>query len=235
MKRNTKSQVTLDGFVVRSSKVSPSSSPIKELGMRQATLESLKGVVVVEEMERARVVLERNDVSTELKVDTLQHLLRKTPAKEVLIKTKLGKTVHKLCRAEEGEVAAAAQQVYTSWKNHILSKVNRPYIEVKCDLKTQKLRSSAKQIKNHEEGRSGDRGEQREARGTQDTQQDSVDTIADHLEREVYQVYTRRVDNRYRRTIRSMIFALRHQRDVRKAVVLATLSVEDFVSQHMKT
>lgn len=369
MKRNTKSQVTLDGFVVRSSKVSPSSSPIKELGMRQATLESLKGVVVVEEMERARVVLERNDVSTELKVDTLQHLLRKTPAKEVLIKTKLGKTVHKLCRAEEGEVAAAAQQVYTSWKNHILSKVNRPYIEVKCDLKTQKLRSSAKQMllealqreiegggvehessredevlerkeikqnthkhvhkdegnsvgksaskrprddctlekpvhkskqsieeeegksedrgnhkrskedrhtkkykhkhnlkedeeegkngdrgdykrlkqnshtekyeqkhrKNHEEGRSGDRGEQREARGTQDTQQDSVDTIADHLEREVYQVYTRRVDNRYRRTIRSMIFALRHQRDVRKAVVLATLSVEDFVSQHMKT
>lgn len=362
MKRRGKSQGTLDGFIVRSPKVSPASSPTKkEPGMRQATLESLKGVVVVEEMERAKVVLERTDVSTELKVDTLNHLLRKNPAKEVLVRTKLGKTVHKLCRDEDAEVAAAAQQVYTAWKTHILSKVNRPYIEVKCDLKTQKLRSSAKQMllealqreieagveknseevevlerketkenthkhrhkdgrnstgkptgrrprddntvekpahetkqsiqeeegksedRNHtrseedkltkkyehkqnleeeknedrgdhkrlkrdshtekyeqkhrkkkEEGRSGDRGEQREARDSPDTRRDSVDTIADHLEREVYQVYTRRVDNHYRRTIRSMIFALRHQKDVRKAVVSATLSVEDFVSQHKK-
>ncbi|XP_045115058.1 transcription elongation factor A N-terminal and central domain-containing protein 2-like [Portunus trituberculatus] len=374
MKRRSRCQATLDSFVVRSPRVSPATSPSKkEPGMRQATLESLKGVVVVEEMKRARVVLERTDVSAELKVDTLQHLLRKTPAKEVLVRTKLGKTVHKLCRAEEAEVAAAAQQVYTAWKNHILSKVNRPYIEVKCDLKTQKLRSSAKQMllealqremeggggkvehensgevvildmkktkqnmhkhrhkdegtsvgkssgkrprsdsteeepvihntkqriekkeeksedranhkrskedkatkksehkqnleedgeeekgnsedrenhkrlkrdchtekyeqkhrKNQEEGRSRDRGEQREGRDTPDTQQESVDMIADHLEREVYQVHTRRVDNSYRRTIRSMIFALRHQGDVRKAVVQATLSVQDFVNQHRK-
>ena len=46
--------------------------------------------MIVEEMERARVVLERTDVSPHLKVDTLQHLLQKTPAKEVLVRTKLG-------------------------------------------------------------------------------------------------------------------------------------------------
>ncbi|MPC49598.1 Transcription elongation factor A N-terminal and central domain-containing protein 2 [Portunus trituberculatus] len=341
MKRRSRCQATLDSFVVRSPRVSPATSPSKkEPGMRQATLESLKFV-------------------------SLYPL--------VALFATLGKTVHKLCRAEEAEVAAAAQQVYTAWKNHILSKVNRPYIEVKCDLKTQKLRSSAKQMllealqremeggggkvehensgevvildmkktkqnmhkhrhkdegtsvgkssgkrprsdsteeepvihntkqriekkeeksedranhkrskedkatkksehkqnleedgeeekgnsedrenhkrlkrdchtekyeqkhrKNQEEGRSRDRGEQREGRDTPDTQQESVDMIADHLEREVYQVHTRRVDNSYRRTIRSMIFALRHQGDVRKAVVQATLSVQDFVNQHRK-
>lgn len=50
----------------------------------------MQGVVVVEELERARVVLERSDVGPELKVDTLENLLRKNPAKEVLIKTRLG-------------------------------------------------------------------------------------------------------------------------------------------------
>lgn len=46
--------------------------------------------MVVEELERARIVLERSDVRSELKVDTLENLLKKNPAKEVLIRTRLG-------------------------------------------------------------------------------------------------------------------------------------------------
>lgn len=253
-------------------------------------------------------------------------------------------------------MAAAAQQVYTAWKKHILSKVNRPYIEVKCDLKTQKLRNSARQMlfdalqKGTEEGEAQkshrgqdevedckssrdsdtlkeskerkqnlhkpkqklEKGEQdskgnsthkrpredsdtnndvhkkskqkqevkgeensqgnsthkrpeeesntekyvqkarqkqdeegeRKDEGTRthknlreegDAQHNSVDMLAEHLEQKVYQNSQRRVDNGYRRTIRSLVFALMHQRDVRKAVISATLSVEDFVKQHTKS
>lgn len=49
-----------------------------------------QGVVIIEELERAKIVLERSDTSQELKVDTLRHLKRKRPAKEVLMKTQIG-------------------------------------------------------------------------------------------------------------------------------------------------
>ncbi|KAK4320586.1 hypothetical protein Pmani_008590 [Petrolisthes manimaculis] len=137
----------MDKFVVRLPRNS-TNSPTKKGNrtLKQATLESLKGVVVVEELERARVVLERSDVGSELKVDTLENLLRKNPAKEVLIRTRLGKTIHWLCKCEDKDVAAAAKKVYEAWRSHILSKTNRPTIEVKCDLKTQGFRDTARRM-----------------------------------------------------------------------------------------
>ena len=50
----------------------------------------LQGVVIVEEFERAKVVLERDDTSSDLKVDTLQKIGLKNPSKEILLKTQLG-------------------------------------------------------------------------------------------------------------------------------------------------
>ncbi|KAK3855662.1 hypothetical protein Pcinc_037953 [Petrolisthes cinctipes] len=137
----------MDKFVVRLPRNSPNSPTKKGNGtLKQATLESLKGVVVVEELERARVVLERSDVGSELKVDTLENLLRKNPAKEVLIRTRLGKTIHWLCKCEDRDVAAVAKKVYEAWRSHILSKTNRPSIEVKCDIKTQGFRDTARRM-----------------------------------------------------------------------------------------
>ena len=242
-----------------------------------------------------------------------------------------GKTVHKLCRVKEAEVATLAQQVYTAWKKHILSKVNRPYIEVKCDLKTQKLRNSARrmllealqketereggggnrkdhkgnrgqievedcqsirdserfletketkqsrhepkqkqEVKNYEGKSKGnsthkrqredsdteeyvhntkqkmdeeeeEEGKSEDTRGCKKTREDnshahhdSIEMLAEHLEQKVYQNSQRWVDIGYRRTIRSLVFILIHQKDIRKAVVSATITVEDFVKQYKK-
>ena len=47
----------------------------------------------MEEFERAKVVLERDDTSVDLKISTLKSLQMKNPSKEVLIKTELGKII----------------------------------------------------------------------------------------------------------------------------------------------
>lgn len=46
--------------------------------------------MIIEDLERAKIVLERSDTKEELKIDTLKHLRKKKPAKEVLVKTGLG-------------------------------------------------------------------------------------------------------------------------------------------------
>ncbi|XP_045595469.1 transcription elongation factor A N-terminal and central domain-containing protein 2 [Procambarus clarkii] len=250
----------MDKFVIRKPRNSPSSSPKKKGSyLKQATIESLKGVVVIEELERARVVLERSDTSSELKVDTLQHLKRKRPAKEVLIKTQLGKTVHKLCKSKDADVAEAAKEVYSLWKEHVLSKVNRPLIEVRCDAKTQSFRNTARRMlldalkKSEGEEYSGaqkepqrEKTEKNEGKCTEKTVEnnkkkmcegtsDSIEVLAEYIERDVYQATRRLVSNAYRRTIRKLVFTLRHQCDVRQSVISSTLPVAELVKQHLKS
>ncbi|XP_042204301.1 transcription elongation factor A N-terminal and central domain-containing protein 2-like [Homarus americanus] len=245
----------MDKFVIRKPRSSPSSPSKRGNCLKQATLESLKGVVIIEELERAKVVLERSDTSIELKVDTLQHLKRKTPAKEILIKTHIGKTVHKLCKAKDADVAAAAKEVYGLWKDHVLSKVNRPLLEVKCDPKTQGFRDTARrmifdalmktesgdsssedQVTNKEEIQRDEEKSKtkKKQKDVKDSSKVKVEALAEYIERDVYQATRRLVNKAYRRTIRTLVFTFKHQSDVRVAVKSSTLSVEELVKQHLK-
>lgn len=255
----------MDKFVVRMPRNSPSSSPRKG-GVRnykQSTIESLKGVVIIEDLERAKIILERSDTKEELKIDTLKHLRKKMPAKEVLVKTGLGKTVYKLSKSKDEAIAAEAKKVYKLWKDHLLSKVGRPVIEVKCDLKTQNFRNSARQMildglkreEGAEEGQSSDETKKEEKRKekkdakhkskrkkTEDEDKDakdkeecdSIEVLAEYIEREVYQSTKRLVNKPYKRTIRKLVFTLRHHKDVRLSVVSSSLSVKDFVKQNLQ-
>ncbi|XP_047501165.1 transcription elongation factor A N-terminal and central domain-containing protein 2-like [Penaeus chinensis] len=256
----------MDKFVVRMPKSSPSSSPRKG-GIRnykQSTIESLKGVVIIEDLERAKIVLERSDTKEELKIDTLKHLRKKMPAKEILVKTGLGKTVYKLSKSKDEAIAAEAKKVYKLWKDHLHSKVGRPVIEVKCDLKTQNFRNSARQMildglkrEDGAEGQSSDEAKEQEKRKEKkDTKHkskrkksedededkdakdkkecDSIEVLAEYIEREVYQSTKRLINKPYKRTIRKLVFTLRHQKDVRLSVVSSSLSVKDFVKQNLQ-
>lgn len=174
-----------------------------------------------------------------------------------------GKTVYKLSKSKDEAVAAEAKKVYKFWKDHLLSKVGKPIIEVKCDLKTQNFRNSARQMildglkreDGVEEGQSSDetkqegkRKEEKDAKHKakrkkskdedKDTKEeincDSIDVLAEYIERQVYQSTNRLINKPYKRTIRKLVFTLRHQTDVRLSVVSSTLSVEDFVKQNLQ-
>ena len=54
--------------------------------------------------------------------------------------------MNKLRNHENEEVQRAAKKVYIKWKTHFVDHSERPQIEVKCDLKTEKMRDSAKKM-----------------------------------------------------------------------------------------
>ncbi|KAK8734269.1 hypothetical protein OTU49_006099 [Cherax quadricarinatus] len=250
----------MDKFVIRRPRGSPVVSPTKKGShLKQATIESLKGVVIIEELERAKVVLERSDTSSELKVDTLQHLKCKKPAKEILIKTQIGKTVHRLCKSKDTDVAEAAKEVYSLWKEHILSKVNRSLIEVKCDPKTESFRKTARRMlldslkkteggdqqehnepqrdktENDQEKCKSKKADEKMKHGCSKDNYDSIEVLAEYIERDVYQATRRLVNNTYRRTIRKLVFTLRHKSDVRYSVTSSALPVAELIKQHLKS
>lgn len=174
-----------------------------------------------------------------------------------------GKTVYKLSKSKDEAIAAEAKKVYRLWKDHLLSKVGRPVIEVKCDLKTQNFRNSARQMildglkreDGAEEGQSSDEAKEQEKRkekkdskhkskrkksededkdAKDEKESDSIEVLAEYIEREVYQSTKRLINKPYKRTIRKLVFTLRHQKDVRLSVVSSSLSVKDFVKQNLQ-
>lgn len=147
-------------------------------------------------------------------------------------------------------MATLAKEVYDLWKNHIMSKVNRPTLEVKCDQKTENFRTGARKflldgLKRTESGGSSETLDndtkickiktKKEDSKNKESDADSVEVLAEYIEREVYQTTRRLVNNTYRRTIRKLVFTLRHQSENRVAVVTSTLSVEEFVKQCVKS
>ena len=101
----------------------------------QSSLHSLKGVVVVEDLVRAKKLLKEEDVEEERKVRVLRELGEKRPSTELLESTGIGRTVRKLSEEGEGEVKREATKVYRSWRDTVEKRVELSHtkIEVRCD------------------------------------------------------------------------------------------------------
>ena len=136
----------MDKFVVRKKRElhASSSKLLKPKQLTQSTLQSLAGVVVIEDLEQAKHCLESESESLDNKIRVLDSLLAKKPSKEVLIKVGIGKTVNKLRKLKTGEDKQCSQtrklrklseKVYRKWKTELERKVDlqsKP-VDVKCD------------------------------------------------------------------------------------------------------
>ena len=105
----------------------------------QSSLHSLKGVVVVEDLVRAKKLLGEEDVEEERKVQVLRQLGEKQPSTELLSSTGIGRIVRKLSIHSEGEVKREATKVYRSWRSTVEKRVELSHtrIEVRCDKVSQ--------------------------------------------------------------------------------------------------
>lgn len=58
----------------------------------------------------------------------------------------IGRVVSKLRNDEDDDIKKAAKQVYVKWRSYFVEHMERPMIEVKSDLKTERLRTSGRNL-----------------------------------------------------------------------------------------
>lgn len=133
----------MDKFVVkkkRNFQSNQQTGPIKK-HLTQSTLQALSGVVVIEELESFKKILESDSEQTEKKIEILNKLYEKNPSKEVLIKVGIGKTVNILRKGyeksegDERKLKELSGEVYKKWRNELERKVelkSNP-VDVQCD------------------------------------------------------------------------------------------------------
>ncbi|XP_038650645.1 transcription elongation factor A N-terminal and central domain-containing protein 2 [Scyliorhinus canicula] len=204
----------MERFLVKGNALAPALERPKVY--RQATLESLKRVVVIEDIKRYKSILELPNQTKENLMEALLELKKKIPSQEVLLSTKIGHTVNKMRKNSDSEVSELAQVVYKMWKSFIKENRNKRSIEVRCDHKTESLRSNARKLL------------------TEALELKHDDPLIENIEREIFHQCSRLINISYRRTVRALVFTLKRKPEVREQVKSYRLPVKQLIESHKK-
>lgn len=124
--------------------------------------------------------------------------------------------MNKVRRHSDPEVAGLAKEVYTEWRTFIENHLDRPSIEVRSDPKTESFRKNAQKLLSE----------------ALELKMDHL--LVENIERETFHLCSRLINRPYRRTVRALVFTLKHRAEIREQVKSGTLPVGTFVQTHKK-
>ncbi|GIX87822.1 transcription elongation factor A N-terminal and central domain-containing protein 2 [Caerostris darwini] len=174
-------------------------SQTKMSRMKQATLTSLKGVVVVEDLLRHKSILD-NSKETEDIINALNYLKKKKPCKEVIASTAIDKSLQELKSNPNKSIVEEAEKLINLWELNGSSKI-QPTFEVRYDNLTRHIRRNAVRLFT-------------EALGGLESDEICADTI----EKEIFHHYKRLISKPYKKTVRKVVFMFKHQKKEREAL-----------------
>uniref|UniRef100_A0A8C5R7Y0 Transcription elongation factor A N-terminal and central domain containing 2 n=1 Tax=Leptobrachium leishanense TaxID=445787 RepID=A0A8C5R7Y0_9ANUR len=206
----------MDRFVIRKPKFQKPAVKKQVKPKGQATLFSLKRVVVVEDIKRWKCILELPNQSRANLLDTLHELKKKIPSEDIIRSTKIGEAVEKLQTHSDEEVSGLAHEVHDQWETFIKANRGKANIEVRCDAATEKLRMNARRLLSEALSMEAD------------------DSLVECIEREVFHQASRLINVHYRRTIRALVFALKHKAETRSHVKDGTITINELARSHKK-
>ncbi|ELU07490.1 hypothetical protein CAPTEDRAFT_4346 [Capitella teleta] len=212
----------MDKYLVRTPRnIEKDDSKVAEkiTNLIQTTIRSLKGVVVIEDVQRLKAILRLPSQPTEVLLRALNEAREKIPPRHILQETKIGHTIKRLTKHDDEAVATLAAEIVKEWKQHFQEKLNRPLIEVRCDKKTEELRSTAR----------------RHLRKALDSNAEGsyIRKLSEICEREAFRQNKNLVSKNYRRTVRAMIFAVQHKKELRCSVISGDIKPGDLVRIHL--
>lgn len=216
----------MDRFVVRTPRTETKAplSNIQNKETKQSTLHSLAGVVVVEDIERSNCILKSEEETDQKKINVLKRLKNKLPAKEVIVKVGIGKTIRKLSKDSTAntEVRELALEVYENWKQHLERKVelshNKPVVQ--SDKETSRLRSASLKFLTSA------------LQGSNSQLFPKHRKLAERLEKEILRCSRGLVNAPYRQLSRKVIFAIKHKEGLKESVLGGEIEIGQLVARY---
>lgn len=190
-------------------------------------INELKRVVDVDKFNKYAMKLK--DKSTdENEVDRiLNELGKKTPSRDVLMKTKLGFVLKEISERESlpKSIRDKSKQLRTKWKDFHKRLLLAPKYDVKCDKPTTENRERAKQALDNALKRAA----------TTALETDAVSTIAlvANLEFEIFQHCDKLVNGKYFNTVRCCIKLLTEKDSLRRQFLTKKLTATELVADHL--
>ena len=212
----------MDKFILRTPRSLEDKKPtkLKESKLKQCTIKSLRRVVVIEDILHLKSSLEthRNDTNEDKLLEILEKLKLMNPSTKVLKDTCIGRSVNKLRKCEHQSVRELSRLIVKKWKKLVVGEnTQKESIDVQCDAKTEMSRCKARKL-------------------ICDSLNISLpDPWTEILEKRLFLECNKRINNKYKRIVRSVVFHLKNDHTMQENVKKGITTPLEILSRCLQT
>ena len=212
----------MDKFILRTPRSREDKKPtkLKESKLKQSTIKSLRRVVVIEDILHLKSSLEahRNDINEDKLLEILEKLKSMNPSTKVLQDTCIGRSVNKLRNCEHQSVRELSRLIVKKWKKLVVEEnTQKESIDVQCDAKTEMSRCKARKL-------------------ICDSLNISLpDPWTEILEKTLFLECNKKISNKYKRSVRSVVFLLKNDDTMQENVKKGTTTPLEILSRCLQT